>query len=410
MLIKKLQRNSLRCNVKQQKKEKDTKAGKFGGGVFFMRKVAVFFGGKSCENEISILTGVFILNLIDKERFSPIPIYIHTNGGMYTSSAMENLNVFKEKKLSEFKKIILDGGSVYALNEKKGKMKRLTKIDVAINCCHGGLGEGGGVSALAEWNGIPIASPDLTSSGVFMDKSTTKLIARALNVPTVEYIRVNEKDYERRGAFLLKSIKSRLKYPVIIKPAHLGSSIGITLAQNEEELKTALASAFALDDRVIIEKYLADKQDVNCAAYALDGKISVSEPELAFGEGIYSFEEKYLRKNNDHGTPISSKGGGRYAVSGELREKIRSYTRTIYKRMNLQGAVRMDFLISEGKAYLCEVNTVPGSLAYYLFCDKISEAKQFVTALLEDAWKQGEMGEKKLVTTGILHSVRWKNK
>jgi D-alanine-D-alanine ligase len=296
------------------------------------------------------------------------------------------------------------------LNEKKGKMKRLTKIDVAINCCHGGLGEGGGVSALAEWNGIPIASPDLTSSGVFMDKSTTKLIARALNVPTVEYIRVNEKDYERRGAFLLKSIKSRLKYPVIIKPAHLGSSIGITLAQSEEELKTALAAAFALDDRVIIEKYLADKQDVNCAAYALDGKISVSEPELAFGEGIYSFEEKYLRRSSDHGTPISSKGGGRYAVSGELREKIRSYTRTIYKRMNLQGAVRMDFLISEGKAYLCEVNTVPGSLAYYLFCDKISEAKQFVTALLEDAWKQGEMEEKKLVTTGILHSVRWKNK
>ena len=113
-----------------------------------MRKVAVFFGGKSCENEISILTGVFILNLIDKERFSPIPIYIHTNGGMYTSSAMENLNVFKEKKLSDFKKIILDGGSVYALNEKKGKIKRMTKIDVAINCCHGGLGEGGGVSTV----------------------------------------------------------------------------------------------------------------------------------------------------------------------------------------------------------------------------------------------------------------------
>ena len=375
-----------------------------------MRKVAVFFGGKSCENEISVLTGIFILNLLDRERFSPFPIYVHTDGGTYTSPDMTNLNVFKEKRVSDFERIFLDGGSVYALNEKKRKVKRLAKIDVAINCCHGGLGEGGGVSALAAWNGIPLASPDLTSSGVFMDKSMTKLIARALNVPTVDYIRVNEKDYERRGAFLLKSIRSRLKYPVIIKPAHLGSSIGITLANNEEEVKSALAAAFTLDDRVIIEKYLANKQDVNCAAYSLQGKIILSEPELAFGEGIYSFEDKYLRRSNDRGTPISSKEGGRYAVSGELREKIRAYTRTVYKRMNLQGAVRMDFLISEGKAYLCEVNTVPGSLAYYLFCDRITDARQFISDLLETAWQEGQQAEKKLVTTGILHSVRVKTK
>ena len=209
---------------------------------------------------------------------------------------------------------------------------------------------------------------------------------------------------------MLKSIRSRLKYPVIIKPAHLGSSIGITLAQNEEEVKSALADAFTLDDRVIIEKYLAKKQDVNCAAYSLHGKIILSEPELAFGEGIYSFEDKYLRRSSDRGTLISSKEGGRYAVSGELREKIRSYTRTVYKRMNLQGAVRMDFLISEGKAYLCEVNTVPGSLAYYLFCERIVDAKNFFSDLLEDAIKRQPSGEKKVISTGILHSVKWQGK
>ena len=140
-----------------------------------------------------------------------------------------------------------------------------------------------------------------------MDKSTTKLIARALNVPTVDYIRVNEKDYEKRGAFLLKSVESRLKYPVVIKPAHLGSSIGITLAKNEREVKEALAFAFTLDNRVIIEKYLKEKQDVNCAAYALGGEIVISEPELAFGEGIYSFEDKYIRRSADHGTPMTAK-------------------------------------------------------------------------------------------------------
>lgn len=370
-----------------------------------MRNVAVFFGGKSCEREISILTGVFVLNLIDKEKFSPFPVYIHADGGMYTSTTMDNLNVFKEKRWTQFERVFFDGGNVYSLNKKRGRIKKLAKIDVAINCCHGGLGEGGGVSALAEWNGIPLASPDLTSSGVFMDKSVTKLVARALSIPTVDYIRVNEMDYQRRGAFLLKSIKSRLKYPVIIKPAHLGSSIGITLAQNEEEVKKALTSAFLLDDRVIIERYLENKQDINCAAYSLDGKIIISEAEVAFGEGVYSFEEKYLHRRSDQIPPLSSKGGGRYALSGELREKIRAYTRTMYKRMGLQGVVRMDFLVSEGKAYLCEVNTVPGSLAYYLFCDRISEAKQFVTDLLEDALMRGREGEKSLVTTGILNSV-----
>lgn len=375
-----------------------------------MRKVAVFFGGKSCENEISVLTGVFVLNLIDREKFSPFPIYIHTDGGMYTSPKMTDLNFFKEKKFLETEKIFFDGGTVYALNASKRKIKRLCKVDVAINCCHGGLGEGGGVSALAEWNNIPLASPDLTSSGVFMDKSITKLVARALSVPTVEYLRVNEKDYEKRGAFLLKSVESRLKYPVIVKPAHLGSSIGITLAKDEGEVKEALKAAFALDSRVIIEKYLPDKKDVNCAAYSMNGEIVISEPELAFGEGVYSFEDKYLRRSGDFGTPMTSKVGGRCLLNGEIREKIRAYTRTMYKRMGLQGVVRMDFLVSEGKAYLCEVNTVPGSLAYYLFCDRVVEAKNFFSDLLEDALRRGKEGEKKLVSTGILRSVRWKSK
>ncbi len=374
-----------------------------------MQKVAVFFGGRSCENEISILTGVFVMNLLDRDKFSVLPIYLHTDGGIYTSPKMCDLNFFKQRKFDEMQRVFFEGGNVYSLQLKKGRVKRLGRVDVGLNCCHGGLGEGGGVSALAEWNNIPLASPDLTSSGVFMDKSATKLCMQALNIPTVEYLRVNEKDYEKRGAFLLKSVERRLKYPVVVKPAHLGSSIGISLAKNEEELKEGLRQAFTLDDRVIIEKYLENKQDVNCAAYAVDGEIFVSEPEAAFGEGIYSFEEKYLRRSADQGTPFNAKEGGRYALKGDLREKIRAYTRTVYKRMNLQGVVRMDFLVSEGKGYLCEVNTVPGSLAYYLFCDRVVEAKGFFTVLLEDALRRGKE-KKQIVSTGILQGVRWRSK
>lgn len=370
-----------------------------------MRKVAVLFGGKSCENEISILTGVFVLNLIDKTKFSVVPLYIHTDGGIYTSPKMTDIAVFRDKKYGCFERVFLDGGVLYATYGGK-KIKRLCKIEVAINCCHGGLGEGGGVSALMELNAIPLASPDLTSSGVFMDKCMTKMIMRALNIPTVEHIRVNEDDYQKRGAFLLKSIGSRLKYPVVIKPAHLGSSIGITVAQNETEAKTAIESAFELDTRVLIERYLTDKQDINCAVYSVNGEIFVSEPERAFGDGLYSFEDKYIKRKSDNGAQGKyQKGGGRYALNGELRDKIRSYSKTVYKRMNLRGVVRLDFLISENKAYLCEVNTVPGSLAYYLFCERVTDARIFITDLLEDSIKRFEKEQKRILSTGILRET-----
>ena len=375
-----------------------------------MRKVAVIFGGKSCENEISVLTGVFVMNLIDREKYTVIPVYIHTDGGTYTSPKMTSLDTFKQKKYRDFQRVIFDNGYLYAFQADKKRVKRLAKIDVALNCCHGGLGEGGGVSAIMEWNGIPLASPDLTASGVFMDKSMTKTVMRGLGVPTVDYLRASERDYKKRGAFLIKSIEGRLKYPVVIKPAHLGSSIGIALAKNETEAKAAIENAFLLDDRVIIEKYLADKQDVNCAACLIKGEICVSEPEAAFGAGIYSFEEKYVKRNADGSAMQPIKGGGRVALSGEIREKIRAYTRTVYKRMNLRGAVRMDFLVSEEDVYLCEVNTVPGSLAYYLFCERILDARAFFSDLLEEAVSSHKESKKQLVTTGILRSVSWQAK
>lgn len=377
-----------------------------------MRKVAVVFGGRSCENEISILTGVFVLNVLDREKYDPIPIYIHTDGGTYTSKKMTDLKVFKEKRYAEFERIFLDGGTVYALNVGKRRMKPLVKLDCAVNCCHGGLGEGGGVSAMMEWNSVPLASPELTPSGVFLDKCMTKIVMRGLGIPTLDFIRVNESDYEKRGAFLLKRIGSKLKYPVVIKPAHLGSSIGITVANDEEEAKKGIESAFQLDHRLIIERYLKEKKDVNCAAYELKGEIFVSEPETAFGEGVYSFEEKYVKRDSD-GIPLKGerqKDRGRCALSTELREKIRAYTRTVYKRMDLKGAVRMDFLVSEGKAYLCEVNTVPGSLAYYLFCERLSDARTFFGDLIEEGIRSYEQRQKKVLSTGILRKISYTRK
>jgi len=177
------------------------------------------------------------------------------------------------------------------------------------------------------------------------------------------------------------------------------------VAYNEEEIKQSLEVAFELDERVVVEKFLKGKKDINCAAYSLGGEIFVSEPEeAASGEGIYSFADKYL-KDGDGGGKNAGKmqnTKGRVEVKGELRERIRMYTKTLYKRMSMYGVVRMDYLLSGDKVYLGEVNTVPGSLAYYLFCDRISEARTFFGALLEDALARAKAGEKRIIRTGIL--------
>lgn len=364
-----------------------------------MVNVAVLFGGKSCENEISILTGVFAYNLIDKTKFSPLPVYIHTDGKWYTSEKMNDPDTFKNKDFRSFEEVVFLDGTAYVRKGKKGNIKLIKKkkIDVALNCCHGGLGEGGGVSALMLLAGIPIASPDIAPSAVFLDKTLTKIVAKGLGVPTVDYLKVGESDYKKRGAFLLKNIGTRLGFPVVVKPARLGSSIGITVAENEEEAKIALEAAFALDDRVLIEKFLTKKRDINCAAYTLKGEIVLSEPEEAScGDGIYSFSDKYIKPKER-----TLKTG---ALSKETREKIRSYTRTLYKRMGMKGVVRMDFLLSENKLYLGEVNTVPGSLAYYLFCERLTDAKTFFTDLIEEGLKKDD--EKQILTTGVLHTVK----
>ena len=365
-----------------------------------MRKIAVVFGGKSCENEISVLTGVFALNVIDREKYDIYPVYFDLDGRAYHCPKMSDLAVFRDGKRTGFMRVFFEDGCLYELKKDGKRVRCIAKIDAVLNCCHGGWGEGGGVAALAEANGLPLVGSGVAASGVFLDKSLTKTVARAYGVPVVEFIRVNECDYRRRGAFLLKTVASKLKYPVIVKPSRLGSSIGICVAADEEELKTAIEQGFLLDDRLIIEKYLIKKRDINCAAYMLHGEICVSEPEAAFEDGVYSFEEKYVRRTAD------SKGGARRYIQGELREKIRSYTRTLYKRMDLQGVVRMDFLISGDKVYLCEVNTIPGSLAYYLFCERITDARAFIGDLIEESLAQSLQSQKQIVTSGILRTVR----
>ena len=346
------------------------------------RKVAVFFGGKSNEHDISIITGIYAVNLLRGAGYTVYPVYLPREGGMcyMDVDSVKDITGQSKKRVPCY---LFEGG-LWSVK----KRKRLFGVDVALNCCHGGAGEDGTLAALLKWNGIVSASPGIAVSSVFMDKWLGKIALRGLNIPTLRAVCVKEGE----------SVPlEQVRFPAIVKPVTLGSSIGIKIAHDEGELKSALEYAFRLDSAVIIEEYAAGKRDINCAAYQKDGQVVTSQLEEVFSnEEILSFSEKYEKAAKKSEMPAN--------LPAALTEEIKSYTAKIYEAFSCRGVVRADFLVVDGKVYFNELNTVPGSLSCYLFGESLSQARDFLSALIEEAATYQEK-EKEIITSSVLDSA-----
>jgi D-alanine-D-alanine ligase len=342
------------------------------------KRIAVLFGGVSYEREISVLTGVFVLNVL-KGEYDLIPVYIDEFGDFYTSPKMYDLKIFQREHIKNFTKISFTRHGIC----RYGKGKLLTPVDCALNCCHGGFGEGGGVSALLEMCDIPLASPDMPLSAVFMDKTLTKRLIAGMGIPSAQYVVVTEDDYHRSPQEIEEKIATL--GIVIIKPARLGSSIGIGIAKSREEISPKLQDGFRFDKTLLVEEYLPQKRDINCAAYACNGEIFVSECEEPLSaEEILTFQEKYLDGGKTRKADFPAK------IPVGVSEEIKATTKRLYSELQFSGMVRADYILSGGKVYFNELNTVPGSLAYYLFTPKISGAKKLFSALIEEGMRKEE--------------------
>lgn len=341
------------------------------------KKVLVLFGGRSCENEVSIVTGVMAANLLDAERYEVFPVYLSQEGKLYTGGSLLDVQTFRGggyKKSAQ--SALLSEGVLYV--RRKNKLRPVCRPDAALNCCHGAGGEDGEAAALFALNRIPDASPAVAGSAICMDKALTKIAAKGLGIRTLPYFRIAEGDWRKRGNMALRCIEERLGYPVIVKPARQGSSIGIGVAEDRAKLVAAVQAAFAYDDLLIAEKYLADRREINCAAYRRGEEIVLSpceEPKSA--HKYYTFAEKYLEGGKTRTSDLPAD------IPVECAAQVQAYTRLLYKRLQLRGVVRADFLLSGKEVYFSELNTVPGSLAWYLFCQKLSEFPQMLTALVE---------------------------
>ncbi len=325
------------------------------------RKVALIFGGRSVEHDVSVITAMQILAGIDKKKYDVQPIYM--KDGEFFAGGLDTLEAVRDFDRLKHKKVVLFSGEFFSI--KKSTVKKYFKPDVAFIACHGGEGEDGTLQAMLEYNGIPFTSPDILPSSVCMDKDFSKQVFESMCLNVLPYQTVFKDEFDSDAEKVVFSVESFLSYPLIVKPARLGSSIGIGVSKNRAELKEKLEVAFKFDDKVVVENKLEDFVEVNCAAYFDGNRVKVSKTEQPLSANDFlTFKDKY-----EQGGKMSELTRISPASVGSLNLIVQAITERIYKDFDMNGVVRVDFLVDEqrNKVYVNEINTIPGSLAFYLF-------------------------------------------
>ena len=342
----------------------------------------VLFGGKSVEHDISIITALQVMKIAEKQ-FNIIPVYIQKNGKWCNASNLCDVDTYLDfsKNVKKKKEVFLKFGSPYLFVDGRFGMSKLCKIDCALMCLHGNYGEDGSICASLDMCNIPYTSSGHTSSAICMDKIFTKQILDSCQIKNAKYIFFNKTQIENFSE-IKKKIKKELGFPVVVKPANLGSSVGISIVKHEDEFEEKVKYAFEFDNRILIEEYLDGAEEYNCACMTIDGEI-ISSKVIKVDKGeLFSFEEKYIA--------CSEKKPGK--CSRKLEKEISKLAKEVYALFDCRGVVRIDFLEKDGTIFVNEINSIPGSLSLHMFSG-ISK-REIVEVLVKEAKKNAESKEK----------------
>ena len=347
-----------------------------------MKNVAVFFGGKSCEHDVSVITGVLTLNSIDKDLYNPVPIYVTKEGEWLYGEDLFDVAFYKLNDFKKLKKVTFISGET-SLYQKGKRLKKLFSIYSAINCMHGLNGEDGTLSGLLKSLGIALVGSGQFSSSASMDKEFTKIVLKGLKVNCLPSETLLKSEFLNDRENSLLKIEKAISYPVIIKPANLGSSIGISTAFSKPELISSLKTAFLYDQKVIVEPYLSDFSEYNCAVYKCDQKVTLSDIEKpSKSDKILTFDDKYQNYSGLAEREFPAK------IPKALETKILKTTEKVYTKCGFSGIIRIDYVYHDNNLYLNEINTVPGSMAYYLFCSSLKDFTVILSKLIEESVKE----------------------
>lgn len=335
-------------------------------------KVAVIFGSRSVEHEVSIVTAMQVFENINREKYKVIPVYIDKSGRWFVDDKLEKIENYKNLKFTDIKApeyFFAASTSVKSLMPKSA-LKFLNKIsvDIYFPAIHGTFGEDGTLQGVLEMADVPYTGSGVTGSAVGMDKIIQKSVFNDAGLPVVKSVWFLKSEWEDNKIDTIKNIEKNLNYPVFVKPANLGSSVAISKAHGAKELEEAINVASQFDKRVLIEEGKENIIEINCSVLGNDQLIaSVCEQPLK-SEGILSYEDKYMKGGKTKGMA----GLSRLVpapISEELAEKIQKMSKIAFRTVDASGVARIDFLVDEknNNVWVNEINTLPGSLSFYLW-------------------------------------------
>ena len=347
--------------------------------------IGVIFGGRSLEHDLSVLTAIQAMDNIDKERYEVVPIYITKDLTFYSGGMLRYIDSYKDFRLIDryATKVNLINKNGKFILQTTGLIKRVYKeIHLAFPMVHGKYTEDGSIVGYLETLGIPVVGSDIYSSSLCQDKVFTKEVLNGNDIPVVDYVYFSDSDYKLDKEDIFKKIEE-LSYPLIIKPARLGSGIGIEIVNRKEELESSIEKAMKNDERVLVEEYIADRREFNMAVLLSKGKLIGSVIEEIIKDEPCNYYDKYRKDNEDD----TFKRIFPADISKTLTEEIEKTSKKTYKVLALSGVARIDYVYDnkKKKLYVNEVNTIPNFFSHHLFEDKNIDYRELLGIMIKEA-------------------------
>ncbi len=368
-------------------------------------RVGVIFGGRSAEHEVSLVSATSVINALNKEKYEVIPIGI-TSEGKWLSSP-DAVELLKEgNKLNSFpEKILLPDPSKKGLLElnQKSEVRNQKSIDVIFPVLHGTFGEDGTVQGLFELAGIPYVGAGVLGSAIGMDKVVSKQLCELAGILVVPYVWFLAGEFQQSENKFISLIEKKLKYPCFVKPANLGSSVGISKAHNRKELLDAIQLAMKFDRKILIEKSVENAREIEVSVLGNDTPIASVPGEIISSNEFYDYNAKYVDGKSEAIIPAQ--------LSDTLVKKLKEWSIQVFKTTNCSGMARVDFLITRksDKIYFNEINTIPGFTSISMY-PKLWEASGVSYSALLDKLIQlafDRFNEKKKLKTMLKPKTDW---
>lgn len=373
-----------------------------------MLNIAVFFGGKSSEHDVSVVTALQMMENLDRGKYNIIPIYITRDGDWYTGEKLTDINTYKNFDIGnkELTRCYLPANTrarqLFKFEREHSLFKRdngvIASLDAAVLAMHGLNGEDGSLQGLLQLAQVPFTSCGVLGSAAGMDKILMKAAFQGAGFPVLDYIYFDRGQLKREAEILAGRAEERFNYPMFVKPANLGSSIGISKAKNRQELINAMEIAAHYDRRILVERGIDSLEEVNCSALGFGSSVRVSVCEMPVTwEEFLTYDEKYMRgakKGTDKQGMQSLSHRIPAPISEQMTAQIQDYTKRAFQLFDCKGVIRIDYIIdkTDNSLYINEINTIPGSFAFYLweasglkYKDLLDELIQYAIKAYEDS-------------------------